>query len=152
MQQALSSNVQNPLDANVESVLPGVHHQFEVLTNVTNGLDSKITNVDATVTNMLVSVETAVTSLHHIIQSLERRDVELASHFLQMAGRLAPKGSPPSLPGHVESPPGGRREPTDDEISPFGPFKVVSPNLISVHVLLNNGKFVKEDLLSPKSL
>jgi hypothetical protein len=82
---------------------------------MTNGLGSKITNVDATVTNMSVSLETAVSSLHHIVQSLERRDVELASQFLQMAGRLAPTCSPPSLPVHVESPspPSGRREPTD---------------------------------------
>jgi hypothetical protein len=112
MQQALSSNAQNPLDANVESVLPGVHHRFEVLTSMTNGLESKLTNLDATVTNMSVSLETAVTSLHQIVESLERRDEQLASHFLQMAGRLAPPtGSPPS-PSPSPSLPPPRREPT----------------------------------------
>jgi hypothetical protein len=74
------------------------------LTNVTNGLDTKITTVDTKDNNMLVVLlDTPVGALQDVAQSFQRRDVELAFHFLQMAGKFSLQEAvhPPSQGQHL---------------------------------------------------
>jgi hypothetical protein len=94
MREALQG-AEDPMDHNVESVLPGVHTRLATMQNEISGVRGDMQRVAS-------HFGEVSTSLNDVKGLLEGRDTELAAHLLQLASRLCPncpepRSSPPML-------------------------------------------------------
>jgi hypothetical protein len=92
MREALAGAI-DPMDHNIEAVLPGVHSRMSAMQNEMTGMRSSVNQLGENVT---FALEKVTVSLNDVSNQLVRRDEELAVGLVDMARRLRPASPSPS--------------------------------------------------------